>query len=97
MALICKELFVAWSLSTIRSNVGALADPTRWALQLTDGHTVATPDNWRDGDDVTRALARRTHKQISSPSLGIQSSWLKLAANLRDAECYLLILFRALQ
>ena len=22
------------------------------ALQLTDGHTVATPGNWRDGDDV---------------------------------------------
>ena len=27
------------------------------ALQLTDGYTVATPGNWRDGDDVIIPLS----------------------------------------
>ncbi len=34
------------------------------ALQLTDGYTVATPGNWRDGDDVIIPLTVQDPEQI---------------------------------
>ena len=34
------------------------------ALQLTDAHTVATPGNWRDGDDVIIPLSVKDEEVI---------------------------------
>jgi alkyl hydroperoxide reductase subunit AhpC len=34
------------------------------ALQLTDGYTVATPGNWKDGDDVIIPLSVKDEEVI---------------------------------
>jgi alkyl hydroperoxide reductase subunit AhpC len=34
------------------------------ALQLTDGYTVATPGNWKDGDDVIIPLTVQDPEQL---------------------------------
>jgi len=49
------RLIIAYPLSTGRNfdEVLRVID----ALQLTDGYTVATPGNWRDGDDVIIPLS----------------------------------------
>ena len=57
------------------------------SLQLTDGHSVATPGNWKQGEDVVMCRRSRTPKSSSKSCPRVMSRSAPIYGSRRNRTC----------